>query len=145
VRSRTRRQSRAHKVDLTALLDTVFLVIVMLLCSLLHMRLIQAIQVERPVVGGAASQIVTEKEILEVSVFEDGRIALDGDDVPLEGLSSALAARAGRADGCLISADRRARHGRVTEVLVAAKDAFEDKPTFIEVKHDPEPGRRIEE
>ena len=136
MRSRRARSAQSHKVDLTPLLDTVFLLIVMLLCSFLHMRFIQAVKVERPVVTGELSEGMKAREILEVSVFEDGRVFFEGAEVPLDRIGPILAGRAPGADSCLISADARARHGRVIEVLVADKEGVGDKPTFFEATSD---------
>lgn len=132
MRSRRARSAQSHKVDLTPLLDTVFLLIVMLLCSFLHMRFVQAVEVERPVVTGGLSEGMKARELLEVTVLEDGRVFFEGAEVPLDQIIGVLAGRAANADSCLISADARARHGRVTNVLVAVKEAVGDKPTFFE-------------
>ena len=138
MRSRRSRR-RATRVDLTPLLDTVFLLIVILMCTLIHMRVVDVIQVSRPVVT-TGSSVPNERRVLQVAVSEDGEVAVEGERVALEGLASHLASRRAASDACLISADREARHGRVTQVVVAARQALGDKPLYFEVEHRPAAG-----
>ena len=135
MRGRRERRSRTTRVDLTPLLDAIFLVIVMLLCLILHMRVVTAINVERPVVRSGGATRLGHDVVLEVAVTRDGQIVLEGGHVSLDQLPARLAGTLGRADACLISADRMARHGRVAQVLVAAKRALATKPIYFEVEH----------
>jgi len=134
-----RSSRKAHslpRVDLTPLLDTIFLVVVLLLCAFVHMRLVRAIGVERPIVPSGAA-IFSDRKVLQIAVSRDGRIIFEGDEIGLQKLSDELAQRTAGAEGCLISADRHAEHGVVTDVLVAAKQALRDKPAYFEVRAAP--------
>ena len=132
MRSRKRLRSRTPRIDLTPLLDAIFLIIVLLLCSFIHMRMIRTISIDRPVVSSASS-LLQKQDILPVTVTEDGQILLDGTEVTIEELGRLLAESAQSSHGCLISADRKSYHGRVTEVFVAAKKALPQKPIYFEV------------
>ena len=134
---RSRRHSRTTGgVNMTPLMDAIFLVIVMLLSSFLHMRVVRAIKVERPAARPASG--VDGDSLLEVTVTKEGDVFVDGAKVDVSQLASALAPKAGAVDACLISADRRALHGRVTEVLATAKGALPETATYVEVA-DPRP------
>ncbi|MFP4056746.1 MAG: ExbD/TolR family protein [Candidatus Brocadiia bacterium] len=132
MRARRSRRPRSPRIDLTPLLDTVFLVIVMLMCSFIHLRAVSAIKVERPVVATGAQALGT-RSVLEVVVRRDGGILFEGRQLALEELAGELERRAASAEACLVSADREARHGRVTRVVVAARNAMGRKPIYFEV------------
>jgi len=119
---------------MTPLMDAIFLVIVVLLTSFLHMRVVRAIRVERPVAGPASG--IDADALIEVTVTSNGEIFVDGERVGVAQLASALAGKDGTVDTCLISADRNARHGRVTEVLAAAKGSLPEAATYVEVSQD---------
>ena len=130
---RHRRHRRTTRVDLTPLLDTVFLLIIILMCTLIHMRVVDVIGVSRPVVT-TGSTVPNEHRVLQVAVDSDGEITVEGSRVGLGDLVSLLASRGPASDACLVSADREARHGRVTQVVVAARQALGDKPVYFEVE-----------
>ncbi|MCD6404575.1 MAG: biopolymer transporter ExbD [Planctomycetes bacterium] len=131
MRTSRQRSRTASGVNLTPLMDAIFLVIVMLLSSFLHMRVVRAIRVERPVAAPASG--VDGKRLLEVTVTKEGEIFVDGMKANVAGLAAALAPKADTVDACIISADRSALHGRVTEVLAAAKGALPETATYVEV------------
>ena len=137
MRNRRRSRRRPPGVDLTPLLDTVFLLIVILMCTLIHMRVVDVIGVSRPVVTSGSS-VPNERHVLQIVVRENGEIALAGSECTLDGLLAQLASREAASDACLISADRQARHGRVAQVAVAARQAFASKPVYFEVQRSPD-------
>ncbi len=131
MRRRTRPTRHPAAVNLTPLLDTVFLVVVLLLCALLHMRVVPALEVAPPAVAGASA--LDNRRVLTVSVARDGTVRLEGEALGAADLAGRLAGRGPGADACLVSADRAARHGAVTDVLVAVKAALGETPTYFEV------------
>lgn len=134
---RTRRTSRSRTlhVDLTPLLDAVFLVVVLLLCVFVRARIVSTVEVQRPRVA-SGTQALTDTNVAVITVDRLGQITFDEKPVVLSSLRNTLADRAARFQSCLITADRRAEHGTVTDVLVAAKQALGDKPTYFEVQSD---------
>jgi len=134
---RTRRTSRSRTphVDLTPLLDAVFLVVVLLLCVFVRARIVSTVEVQRPRVA-SGTQALADTNVALITVDRLGQITFDEEPVVLSSLRNTLAGRAARFQSCLITADRRAEHGTVTDVLVAAKQALGDKPTYFEVQPD---------
>ena len=130
---RRHRHDTPARIDLTPLFDTVFLLIIILMCTLIHMRVIDAVRVARPVVS-SGSAVPDERRILQVVVDDDGNVSIAGESVELDSLASALQRLGSDSDACLISADRQARHGRVTQVMVAARAALGEKPLYIGVE-----------
>jgi len=134
MRAKNRHRNRPPRVDLTPLLDAIFLVVLLLLCAFLHMRVVQAVEVARPVVASSTTAL-EDPNLLHVTVTEDGRLEVDGREAQPSELTALLRTRTSNKSACLITADRMARHGDVTDVLVAAKQALGAKPTYFEVQN----------
>jgi len=111
-------------VNLTPMIDIVFLLIIFFMVGTKFSELERNISLSVPQVKDVGA-LTPAPQRREVSVFEDGRIALDRDDVTLDELTQQLtSARQQYSDlGVLVRGDAGGRYQRVAEVLAACKEA----------------------
>jgi len=118
----SRRGSEEPKVDMTPMVDVVFLLLIFFMISTTFVET-PGIDVNLP----KSSLEVTEKKPQEVKVFIDarGKIVIDDQQVSLKGLKERLKTMGARTAETtfVLMADRDVRHGRVVEVMDAAKEA----------------------
>lgn len=118
---RARRPGPAAVVDLTPLIDVVFLLLIFFAVSTTLVRQAQ-LRVTLPTADGAAGQAAAE---LEVRISAAGDYAVNGVALP-DGASATLAgalAAAPDAKTVTVAADARARHEAVVRALEAANRA----------------------
>ncbi|PNU18828.1 biopolymer transporter ExbD [Geothermobacter hydrogeniphilus] len=118
----SRRGSEEPKVDMTPMVDVVFLLLIFFMISTTFVET-PGIDVNLP----KSSLEVTEKKPQEIKVFIDarGKIVIDEKQVSLKGLKDRLKAMGAKTAETtfVLMADRDVRHGRVVEVMDAAKEA----------------------
>ncbi|ORJ63646.1 biopolymer transporter ExbD [Geothermobacter hydrogeniphilus] len=118
----SRRGSEEPKVDMTPMVDVVFLLLIFFMISTTFVET-PGIDVNLP----KSSLEVTEKKPQEIKVFIDarGKIVIDEKQVSLKGLKERLKAMGAKTAETtfVLMADRDVRHGRVVEVMDAAKEA----------------------
>ncbi|OOV88267.1 ExbD/TolR family protein [Oceanospirillum linum] len=110
-----RRQSEPVSLNLTPLIDVVFLLLIFFMVST---TFDQSSELELQLPETSHGQAVETPAPLRLEVPETGSILMNGK--PVEKLSSALAdylKRQASSGRVVVIADERARHGRVTRVL----------------------------
>lgn len=110
------------KVDLTPMVDVVFLLLIFFMISTTFVQT-PGIEVNLP----ESSLKISEKKPDEVQVFIDrtGSVFLDGQEVSPDELAEKLSARGddNRQATFVLMADKAVRHGLVVGVMDAAKEA----------------------
>ena len=116
---RPRRLGQAVAVELTPLIDVVFLLLIFFMASTTFLRETElAIELPQAVAGGVSSAAA-----VEVRVDAAGRYAVDGVALPddeLDTLRRALAEQSGAEGEVVVAADARTPHEAVVRVLDAA-------------------------
>ncbi|PLX80473.1 MAG: biopolymer transporter ExbD [Desulfuromonas sp.] len=119
---RRQRQSEEPKVELTPMVDVVFLLLIFFMISTTFIET-PGISIDLP----ESSATVVEKEPQELMVFisKDGEIRVDGKAFTLAQLQSFLLGEKGTAEGTtfVLNADQQVRHGLVVSVMDAAQQA----------------------
>jgi len=117
-----RRKRDEPRVDLTPMVDVVFLLLIFFMISTTFVET-PGITVKLP----ESSSKVVEKEPQEIKVYlsSDGTISLQEERVSLEQLRQRLRSYGERAAEMtfLLLADQEARHGKVVELMDAAREA----------------------
>lgn len=110
------------RIDLTPLVDTVFLLLIFFMLSSAFV-ITPGIKVELP--KAAYERVFREKKEIRVSITRKNRIYVDRKRVNLKELEKIFRERAKRAPQTMviIRADSRALHGKVVEVMDLAKSA----------------------
>ena len=118
-----RREGREEaRIDLTPLVDTVFLLLIFFMLSTTFV-VSPGIKVDLP--KASKERVFREKRELRITITKDNRIYLDGRRVKMEELERALKERGKKAPRTLviIRADAKAFHGNVVQVMDMAKSA----------------------
>jgi biopolymer transport protein ExbD len=117
-------QDEMPQLNLTPMIDVVFLLIVFFMCAAKFSDLERDIDLRLPQVA-KADAANTAPKTRQVAVYPDGRIALDKVDVTLEELSEQLTAAITSQPGLsvVILGDAGCPFQRVAETLAACKDA----------------------
>lgn len=112
-------EAPAARLDMTAFVDIIFNLLLFFLLSSTYVQH-TALEIDLPKARAAGA---VEGRPVIVALTADDRIFLDETPVPsLEALSSGLAsAKAEGREVLMVSADRRAQHGNVVEILDVAK------------------------
>jgi len=110
------------RIDLTPLVDTVFLLLIFFMLSSAFV-ITPGIKVELP--KAAYERVFREKKEIRVSITRENRIYVDRKRVNLKELEKIFRERAKKAPQTMviIRADSRALHGKVVEVMDLAKSA----------------------
>ncbi|OQY17284.1 MAG: biopolymer transporter ExbD [Desulfobacteraceae bacterium 4572_35.1] len=110
------------RVELTSMVDVVFLLLIFFMISTTFVEP-QGIEVKLP--GANAQQINKTPDEVKVYLEKSGRIHLDDHLISFTDLRAHLAGYAERAPTTtfVILADKRALHGRVVEIMDAARAA----------------------
>jgi biopolymer transport protein TolR len=130
-RSRARRHTPMHEINVTPFVDVmlVLLIIFMVTAPLL----LSGLPVDLPSVKGQSLNV--NKELLTVTLDRDGRVYLGSAEEPVEvgQLATKLKAIAKNAEEetILFRGDRKVEYGRVSEVLNAVIQGGYKKFTFV--------------
>lgn len=110
------------RIDLTPLVDTVFLLIIFFMLASSFV-IVPGIKVELP--QAVHERILREKQEIRVTITKDNQIYVGRERVDLEALKRVFGERAKKAPNTLvvINADSQALHGKVVEVMDLAKTA----------------------
>ncbi len=117
-----RKQHDEVRVDLTPMVDVVFLLLIFFMISTTFVDS-QGIDINLPR-SSAKKQISAPKQV-KVYLNKDGRISVDKKEMKLAQLKRYLAGFSSRAAKTtfVLMADKQSYHGRVVEVMDAARDA----------------------
>ena len=119
--------------DITPMIDVVFLLLIFFMLSTTFI-VTPGLKITLP--KSSAEQIKKEKEEVRILLSEAGDIYINEEKVDIDSLKGIFVEAAGksRESVAVISADEKAAHGRVVEVMDAAKEsgimrlAIETKP-----------------
>jgi biopolymer transport protein ExbD len=114
--------------NLTPMIDMMFLLLIFFLLTSFLVR--PSIPVALPETESAE---VREQPELTITIFQDGRLLLDGAVVSEEALSRRLRrfSASGRAEGVVIQADRGVPFGRVVEIMDISKQSGVKTISFL--------------
>ena len=119
------RSSESLTIELTPLIDVVFLLLIFLMISTTFVSR-TGVQIQVPEADSARAN--PDAPRVEVMITEKGNYLVDGDEVPRgEDLATVLRRREKKLSGSgnpllVIRADRNARHGAVVAAMDAASD-----------------------
>lgn len=118
--------------DLTPMLDTIFLIILLLLSTLMNSSVIQGFPVNLPAVSG---QVETHKEIepIEISINAEGLIAVGKTTVSLETLPNLIREKMSTNPhaNVLLRADQAAEYGKVAHVLFSLSNQLSSRQIIL--------------
>ena len=114
-----RRPPRKARIEIIPMIDTVFFLLVFFMMASLSMTVHGGIPVDLP----KAAKAEAARAPVSISISREGTIYLEREAIDPEQLTARLQARA-RTEaevGVVIEADTDARHGRVVDVMDAAR------------------------
>lgn len=122
------RRRRGARLEMTSLMDVVFLVLVFFVYSVFDMAVHRGMKVELPEGGG----ILEKGERIVVTILPDDTFQLDGEAIARGALVAAVAGRARGDDAppVLISGDKNSSLGAGIGLLSELKGAGVGKVTF---------------
>lgn len=131
-------QSQTATVDLTPMLDTIFLIILLLLATLMHSTVVGGFPVDVPRLT-RAGEVQTEQHPIEVSVDKTGQIYIGTRAIDLTDLGVALteAAQAAEIGKVLVRGDRQVQYGSVASLLGVISRVLPDTPVVLITGTDP--------
>lgn len=117
-----RQEEEDPRIDLTPLVDTVFLLIIFFMLASSFV-MVPGIKVELP--QAVHERILREKQEIRVTITKDNEVYIGKEKVDLGALQRVFGERARKAPNTLvvINADSQALHGKVVEVMDLAKTA----------------------
>ena len=116
-----RRSKVQANLELTSLIDVVFLLLIFFMISTTFAKIITKLDIQLP---RARAVVPQEKENTIIEIAADQRLALNGKEVTIEKLDEMLA-EIGRTDPdqiVVIKADNDVNYGRVIKVMGICKD-----------------------
>lgn len=119
------RPREAPEINLTSLIDVVFLLLIFFMVTTTFQRQAQ-LHIELPDASAEPSEV--QADVIELTIDDQGRFYLDGRELPdtrLAALSETLRQRAGddRQQPVMLNADANARHQDVVRAMDAAARA----------------------
>ena len=131
--------------DLTPMLDTIFLIILLLLATLIHSSIVRGFPVNLPAVCDEAA-VQKDNETIEISVDQAGEIYIAKNRVTFDRLATALNHAAVQRPGTriLVRADRSVAYGRVAAVLARATHSVPNRQVILVAKTGPAGDERKE-
>lgn len=117
-----RKRREDVRPELTPMVDVVFLLLIFFMISTTFVET-PGISVKLP--KSSSQQVEREPEEIKIFLSKDGKIFLQQNEISLEKLQRHLAGYGQKAAKTtfFLMADQDARHGRVVQVMDAAKDA----------------------
>jgi len=110
--------SQIPTADMTPMMDTIFLIILLLLATLLNSSIVRGFPVNLPVFSEKTA-IQKESDSIEVSIDKDGFVYIGKEKVDLSNIAGAIqtATAQSQAEKILLRADGLVAYGRVAQVL----------------------------
>lgn len=127
LRKITGRQSAVH-IDMTPMVDVMMLLVIFFMMSTVFIVDEMGFALNLPA-AATAKQI---GEAVSVSIYKDGKIAMDGRQVTQNELAAKISAMAGNpAAAVSIKADKEASHGQVVEAMDIIRKAGIAKMSIV--------------
>lgn len=117
-----RREIKKARIEIIPMIDTIFFLLVFFMISTLSMARYSGLPVNLP---KAATGEPAPNESAAITLSEDGKIALDKQEMTIAELPAALTQRLAAKPDLLviINGDNNTHHGRVVEVMDIARQA----------------------
>lgn len=130
-----RRTKEAPRVDLTPMVDVVFLLLIFFMISTTFVET-QGLTIKLP--KASASKVPQEKKEVQVYLSKEGDIFLQEEQLTLDQLRGRLSGYGEQRKGMifLLMADREAQHGGVVQLMDMAKKAGFEKLAIATEKED---------
>lgn len=127
--SETRQPTTA---DLTPMLDTIFLIILLLLATLMNSSIVRGFPVNLPAFSEKTT-IQKENNSIEISVDKEGFVYIDKQKIDMPDIAAALRAMTTQATSqkILLRADSSVVYGRVAQVLCRVSNCLPDKQVIL--------------
>ncbi len=118
--------------DLTPMLDTIFLIILLLLATLMHSSIVRGYPVNCPSFAESTG-LQKENQALEVSIDREGQIYVGKDPVSLDELPSIMktATDVATSEKVLVRGDRETHYGHIAQVLAHLSRHLPDKHIIL--------------
>jgi biopolymer transport protein ExbD len=118
--------------DLTPMLDTIFLIILLLLATLMNSSIVRGFPVNLPAFSEKTA-IQRENDSIEISVDKDGFIYVGKEKTDLPNIAEALRTFTVQnpSSKILLRADSSTAYGRVAEVLCRVSGCLPDKQVIL--------------
>ena len=123
--------------DMTPMMDTIFLIILLLLATLLNSSIVRGFPVNLPVFSEKTT-VQKESDAVEVSIDKDGFIYVGKDKVDLPNIAGAIQTSAAQSEAkkVLLRADTAVSYGRVAQVLCHVSNCQPDKQVILVTQED---------
>jgi len=118
--------------DLTPMLDTIFLIILLLLATLMNSSIVRGFPVNLPAFSEKTT-IQKENSSIEISVDKDGFIYIGKQKIDMPDITGALQAMTTQdlSQKILLRADSSVAYGRVAQVLCHVSNCLPDKQVIL--------------
>ena len=129
--------SQIPTADMTPMMDTIFLIILLLLATLMNSSIVRGFPVNLPVFSEKTT-IQKESDSVEVSIDKDGFIYIGKEKVDLSNIAGAIqtATAQSPAKKVLLRADIAVAYGRVAQVLCHVSNCQPDKQVILVTQDD---------
>jgi biopolymer transport protein ExbD len=129
--------SQIPTADMTPLMDTIFLIILLLLATLMNSSIVRGFPVNLPVFSEKTT-IQKESDSVEVSIDKDGFIYIGKEKIDLPNIAGAIqtATTQSQAKKVLLRADSAVTYGRVAQVLCHVSNCQPDKQVILVTQDD---------
>lgn len=125
-------ETQPTTADLTPMLDTIFLIILLLLATLMNSSIVRGFPVNLPAFSEETA-IQKENNSIEISVDKDGSVYVGKTKVELLDIAVAMKTMIVNAPSqkILLRADNSAAYGRVAQVLCHVSNCLPDKEVIL--------------
>lgn len=128
-------ETQPTTADLTPMLDTIFLIILLLLATLMNSSIVRGFPVNLPAFAEETA-IQKENNSIEVSVDKEGFVYIGKEKVEWLDIATAMQAMIvpGSSQKILLRADSSAAYGRVAQVLCHVSNCLPDKEVILVIQ-----------
>ena len=125
-------ETQSATADLTPMLDTIFLIILLLLATLMNSSIVRGFPVNLPAFSEETA-IQKESNSIEISVDKDGSVYVGKEKVELSDIAGAMQTMIVQdpSQKILLRADNSAAYGRVAQVLCHVSNCLPDKQVIL--------------
>ena len=124
-------EAQLTTADLTPMLDTIFLIILLLLATLMNSSIVRGFPVNLPAFSEETT--IQKDDSIEISVDKDGCIYVGKDKLDMADIATVLrtAIAQNHSEKILLRADKSVAYGRVAEVLCHVSNCLPGKQVIL--------------
>ena len=129
-------EAQSTTADLTPMLDTIFLIILLLLATLMNSSIVRGFPVNLPAFSEETT--IQKDDSIEISVDKDGYIYVGKDKLDMADIATVLRAAIAQnqSEKILLRADKSVAYGRVAEVLCRVSNCLPSKQVILVTEKD---------